>query len=90
MNQPRNPRILPLFLPALLAVVLLSGCAAKRNVWGDPATGVTLTYRMPEERVLRYETTIDQSQRMDVGGQSRQFGYGRTIGGNACSIQILA
>jgi hypothetical protein len=80
MKQLRSPRILSLLLPALLAVLLLPGCAAKKNVWGDPASGVTLSYRLPEERVLRYETVIDQSQDMEVMGRTRDLGYGRTIG----------
>lgn len=79
MNQLRQPRILPLLLPALLTFAFLAGCAAKKNVWGDPATGVTLTYRMPEDRTLRYETAIDQSQKMEVRGQSREFSFGRTF-----------
>lgn len=79
MKQLRNPRILPVLLPALLAVLLLSGCAAKRSAWGDPATGVTLSYRLPEDRILHYVTTIEQSQEMEVRGQSREFGFGRTI-----------
>lgn len=80
MNHSRKARILPVLLPALLVVTLLAGCAAKRNVWGDPATGVTLSYRLPEDRPLRYEAVIDQSQRMEAMGRSSQFGYGRTIG----------
>jgi hypothetical protein len=66
-------------LAALVAIVvaasLLAGCAATQAPqagWGDPETGLILTYRMPEKAPLRYELTSSFDQSMDMGGQSME------------------
>jgi hypothetical protein len=45
----------------LLAVSVLTGCAAKRQASGDPRAGLLLTYRMPEDRTLRYRSATEQT-----------------------------
>lgn len=59
------------FVPAFLAFFILAGCAAKTaNVWGDPQTGLILEYRMAENQELKYESTAEQTQNIEVMGQS--------------------
>jgi len=58
---------------SVVAIALLAGCAAQKapvNFWGDPETGLTLEYRMPEKKPLTYEMTSTFIQSMDMGGQS--------------------
>jgi hypothetical protein len=67
-------------LLVFLAIGLSAGCAAKKQTWGDPRTGLLLTYRMPEDQSLRYESTIEQTHSMrGMGGQSRSFDADRLI-----------
>ncbi len=56
--------------PVIPAVCMLSGCTAKTApVWGDPQTGIVLHYRMPEGRLLKYETWGETHQTADIMGQ---------------------
>jgi len=57
------------FLPVILALSILSGCAAKLPIWGNPQTGLILQYRMAEDQVLKYQLTIEQTQDVEVMGQ---------------------
>jgi hypothetical protein len=57
----------------LIVLVLLTGCAVTQQSWGDPETGLTLTYRLPEEQTLRYRTTVEQQHSTKAMGQSREF-----------------
>lgn len=57
------------FLPVILAIFILAGCAAKLPIWGDPQTGLILQYRMAEDQVLKYRLTIKQAQDIEVMGQ---------------------
>lgn len=66
------PRPLGLVV-TVVAISLFAGCAAQKapvNFWGDPETGLTLEYRMPEQKPLKYEVTTTFVQSMDMGGQS--------------------
>jgi len=56
------------FLPVIMAVSILVGCAAKLPIWGDPQTGLILQYRMAEGQVLKYQLTIKQAQDVEVMG----------------------
>jgi len=61
LSRCRSSRVFRIVLPLLLGFGLLTGCAAKKqNTWGDPKAGLLLTYRMPEDRVLRYSSTTEQ------------------------------
>ena len=79
-----------LIIPALILVFFLGGCAVKTadvNIWGDPQTGLNLTYRIPSDKALIYESVSDSSEVSDVMGQtievatdgSSRYGF-RTIG----------
>ena len=58
-------------IPVILAICFLAGCAVKKaNVWGDPETGLILQYRMLENQVLKYKSSEDVNQTMDVMGQT--------------------
>jgi hypothetical protein len=57
----------------LLAVVTLMGCAVKQQSWGDPETGLTLTYRLPDDQTIRYRTNVLQKHNMKAMGQPREF-----------------
>jgi hypothetical protein len=77
----RNTRTTKAFLSitaVLLAAVLLAGCAAKKPVWGDPASGLNLSYRMPEGRSLQYAQSFAHTQNMEVMGTSMKMVTDRT------------
>jgi len=60
-----------MFIPLVIVIGLLAGCAAKTaDLWGDPKTGLILQYRMAENQVLKYQTSSEQTQNMEVMGQS--------------------
>lgn len=50
-------------------LILLPGCASKKKLWGDTRKGLILSYRMPESQPLRYISTGDASQKVEVMGQ---------------------
>lgn len=59
------------FMPLVIAIGSLAGCAAKTaNPWGDPKTGMILQYRMAEDQVLKYQTSGEQTQNMEIMGQA--------------------
>lgn len=59
--------------PVVLIIALLAGCAAKTtNLWGDPKTGLILQYRMQENQVLKYQSSTEQTQNIEVMGQSME------------------
>ena len=57
------------FLLIILAISILTGCAARLPIWGDPQTGLILEYRMTEGQVLKYKLTIKQTQDIEIMGQ---------------------
>ena len=59
------------FLPVIMVICILAGCAAKHQlpIWGDPQTGLILQYRMAEDQALKYQLTIEQAQDVEVMGQ---------------------
>jgi hypothetical protein len=64
-----------------LAFASLTGCAVKQQqqAQGDPESGLLLTYHMPDDRSLRYRTTVEQTHSMQTMGQSRQFGADKSL-----------
>jgi len=50
-------------------LILLPGCTSKKNLWGDTRKGLILSYRMPESQPLRYISTGDALQKVEVMGQ---------------------
>lgn len=68
-------------LLALASTLILAGCAAKTTaIWGDPQTGLMLTYRLPEEKSLEYRFAIDQTQTIEVMGQVVDTDSDQSIG----------
>ena len=57
------------FLPVIMAIFILAGCAAKLPIWGNQQTGLILQYRMAEDLALKYQLTIEQAQDVEVMGQ---------------------
>lgn len=58
-----------LVLVLMSLTILLDGCSAKKNAWGDPSTGLILEYRMPETENLQYDLTSEFVMGMEVMGQ---------------------
>lgn len=59
------------FIPIAVVIGMLAGCAAKTaSPWGDPETGLILQYRMAEDQVLKYQTSAEQTQDIEVMGQA--------------------
>ena len=50
--------------------ILITGCAVKKNLWGDTKTGLILKYRMQDSQILKYRTVSEFTQSMEVMGQS--------------------
>jgi len=53
----------------ILAVVAMTGCAAKKEMKVEPEPGLSLMYRMPEDRALKYQMTNESTQNLKVMGQ---------------------
>ena len=80
MIHQRNCRTWLAFVPVILAIALLAGCAAKTtNLWGDPKTGLILQYRMPENQVLKYQGSGGMTMDMEVMGQAMEIGVDETL-----------
>ena len=85
MNVHRSPRIVPSILLVAMTIGLAAGCAGNQDPWGDPQSGLILTYRMPEAQTLEYAVAFDQTHALSVRGEERKFGNARTIGFSAAS-----
>lgn len=71
MIRKQNIKTWLVSVPVILAICILAGCAVKTaNVWGDPETGLILQYRMPENLALKYQSSTEMTQTMDVMGQT--------------------
>lgn len=69
MKSNRCTYVYAVLVITMAAVWALSGCAGKKNVWGDTESGLILEYRMKEGDVLRYELVQDGTERVEVMGQ---------------------
>lgn len=54
---------------SVLAVLILFGCAARKPLWGDPESGLILSYRATEGKALKYRNTSSTVQELDMMGQ---------------------
>jgi hypothetical protein len=59
-----------LFAVAILAVVAMAGCAAKKEMGVEQDPGLSLIYRMLEDQVLKYQMTSQNVQNLEIMGQS--------------------
>lgn len=63
-----------LFMLAILIAAFMGGCAGtgKKAVYGDPQSGLILTYRMQDNQVLQYQSSSKQDQTLEIMGQSNE------------------
>jgi hypothetical protein len=61
-----------LIVTAIIVVALLAGCAVKKEIWGDPKSGLNLTYRMEENQILKYQVSAEEIQQLDMMGQTME------------------
>ena len=61
-----------LIAAAIIVVALLAGCAVKKEIWGDPKSGLNLTYRMEENQTLKYQVSSEEIQKLDMMGQTME------------------
>ncbi len=61
-----------LIVTAIIAITLLTGCAVKTNIWGDPKSGLDLTYRMEENQILKYQVSSNEIQKLDMMGRTME------------------
>ena len=73
MFRKNNSQTRLLFAVTILAVIVTIGCAAKKNPWGSPEAGLILTYRMPEDQVLKYKMSSKYEQNLEIMGQSTKI-----------------
>lgn len=59
-----------LITAAIIAIALLAGCAVKKGIWGDPKSGLNLTYRMEDNQILKYQISSEEIQTLDMMGQT--------------------
>ena len=85
MNVHSSPKTVLSILLAVMTVGLLAGCAGNQDPWGDPESGLILTYRMPEAQTLQYTVAFDQTHTLSAMGEERSFHNGRTIDFSAVS-----
>lgn len=64
-------QVIRIFILGIIGLSLtLVGCAVKKQVSGDPETGLNLKYSIARDQVLNYKNSTDTEQTMDVMGQS--------------------
>jgi hypothetical protein len=80
MIRKRNDQKWLAAVPVVLAIAMLAGCAVKTaNLWGDPKTGLILQYQMPEDRVLKYQSSGGMTMDMEVMGQAVEIEADETL-----------
>lgn len=55
-----------------LSLVILFGCASQKPIWGDPKSGIALTYRAEEGSVWKYNSQVRVVQDMATMGQKNE------------------
>jgi hypothetical protein len=75
-----------LIVLGLLIIVGLTGCAVKMNIWGDPKTGLILIYRIPEGRVFQYQTSSEETEKLEMMGQTMK---NKTKTSSTFSVQAM-
>jgi len=53
----------------VLFILILFGCASQKPLWGDPESGLILTYRPIEGSVSKYHNTVEVTQILKMAGQ---------------------
>ena len=76
----RNTLQARLFLALVLVMaVVVAGCAAKKALWGDPESGLILTYRMAEDQALQYKSSSEFVQNLEISGQTIEVTSNRIL-----------
>ncbi len=57
---------------ATLIILLVIGCAANKAFWGNPKSGLILQYRLSEGQVLKYQTSSDFIQTLEIMGNTME------------------
>jgi len=57
----------------VLAIVILSGCALQKPLWGDLETGLNLAYRGLESETRQYQNTVTVIQDLAMIGQKTEI-----------------
>lgn len=89
MKNPCSSKNLLTLLPLALAIAITAGCAVKQEAAVEPAptpepdAALLLAYSMPNDRALRYKTTMEQTHEMGRMGQILQSALYRD---NECTI----
>jgi len=68
IHRQRYHRLL-VWTTSALSVLILFGCAAQKPLWGDPDSGLILSYRATEGKALTYQNTSRTVTELDVMGQ---------------------
>lgn len=79
MISRNTPQARLLLVLVLVMVVVVAGCAAKKALWGDPETGLILTYRMAGDQELQYQSSSEFVQNLDISGQIMEMTSRRTL-----------
>lgn len=78
MRSFRSLHVYTAVVLAAAAVCALSGCAGKKNVWGDTESGLILEYRMKQGDVLKYEMVQEGTEKVEVMGQTNESATSKT------------
>lgn len=82
---------LVIFLPLVIAVAFLVGCAARQEAAVTPADSthpaeaaeseptVVLAYSSPDDRALKYRLTVDQHHSMQMMGRYQDFDFSKEL-----------
>jgi hypothetical protein len=61
--------ITAMLLAVALAITFSITCASKKAAWGDPQTGLIMSYRMPIDQTMKYRTNSAFDQNLEIMGQ---------------------
>lgn len=72
MRDKINFRALGAILVVVFVVFLIFSCAAKKQFWGDAASGYILKYNLPKGVTLTYKASSQQVTRQEMMGQAME------------------
>jgi len=74
----KSNKILIFALLSLL-IALAAGCGSSKHIWGNPDTGLILSYRFPSNTPYTYKMNVNQNQTMEMMGNTRETKTNFTI-----------
>lgn len=78
MNRTKNPGKLTGLLSIIFFGLLLPGCTAIPNAWGDEETGLILSYRFNNDQPMLYKLITSSTQQLEVMGNKMETGSSAT------------